>query len=113
MEPVEVGGNANANNQASNFFRLQNQVNAYNMLNPTAYNMLNPLNPPHLPTPILDGAIDLGSNVVGAGGLIGFDYAVLHYGSGKGGNRGAALNSSISTGLPRIPSPRKARDRTA
>ena len=66
------GGNANANNQASNFFRLQNVVTAFNLLNPD------------LPAPILDGAVNLGSNVVTAGGLIGFNYAVLHYGSGRG-----------------------------
>ena len=73
------GGNANANNQASNFFRLQNVVTAFNLLNPD------------LPTPILDGAVNLGSNVVGAGGLIGFDYAVLHYGSGRGGTPGGGV----------------------
>jgi hypothetical protein len=73
------GGNANSNNQASNFFRLQNVVTAYNLLHPD------------LPTPILDGAINLTSNVVGAGGLIGFDYAVLHYGSGRGGTPGGGV----------------------
>ena len=73
------GGNANSNNQASNFFRLQNVVTAYNLLNPD------------LPTPIFDGAMNLGSYVVGAGGLIGFDYAVLHYGSGNGGTPGGGI----------------------
>ena len=62
------GGSANGNNQASNFFRLQNVVDNYN-----------------LPSPESVGAIDLSSNVVSAGGLIGFDYAVLHYGKGSGG----------------------------
>ena len=74
------GGNANANNDVSNFFRLQNVVNGYNSLNAV-----------DLPTPILAGAVDLGSNVVGAGGLLGFDYAVLHYGSGPGGTPGGGV----------------------
>ena len=74
------GGNANANNQASNFFRLQNVVTAFNLVND-----------PDLPTPILDGAVNLGSRVVGAGGLIGFDYAVLHYGKGPGGTPGGGV----------------------
>jgi hypothetical protein len=66
------GGKANANNQASNFFRLEQVVDD------------NLLNLEELPTPVLAGAVDLGSNVVNAGGLIGFDYAVLHYGKGPG-----------------------------
>ena len=70
-----------------------------------AYNILNPVD---LPKPILDGAIDLGLNVVGAGGLIGFDYAVLHYGKGSGGvgqGGGVAfysLNGATSFTFPAI-----------
>jgi hypothetical protein len=71
------GGNANANNQTSNFYRLENVVTQFNSL------LSDPSD--RLPTPILDGAINLGSNVVSAGGLTGFDYAVLHYGKGPGG----------------------------
>jgi VPDSG-CTERM motif len=67
------GGNANANNDASNLFRLTSIL------------------PANLPTPMLAGALDLGSNVVGDGGLVGFDYAVLHYGSGKGGTPGGGV----------------------
>jgi hypothetical protein len=64
-----AGGNAN--NQANNLFRLT-----------TVLSNINPSAP--LPTPILDGAVNLGSNVVTTGGLIGFDYAVLHYESETG-----------------------------
>ena len=75
------GGNANANNDASNLFRLRRFSNG----------PLNSALPPNLPMPTLAGALDLGSNVVGAGGLTGFDYAVLHYGSGKGDNSGGGV----------------------
>jgi hypothetical protein len=71
------GGNENANNDASNLFRLTS--------------ILSGLKNPALPTPMLAGALDLGSNVVGDGGLVGFDYAVLHYGSGKGGTPGGGV----------------------
>ena len=69
-------GGGNANNQANNLFRLT-----------TVLSNINPSTP--LPTPILDGAVNLGSNVVSTGGLIGFDYAVLHYGVGNGGKPGS------------------------
>jgi VPDSG-CTERM motif len=72
-------GNANSNNQASNFFRLE-QVVASNFLGL-----------PGLPAPILTDAKNLDSNVVSAGGLVGYDYAVLHYGSGKGGTPGGSV----------------------
>jgi hypothetical protein len=72
------GGNANANNDASNLFRLETVLSG----------SLNPALPANLPTPMLAGALDLGSNVVGVGGLVGFDYAVLHYGTVNGGNKG-------------------------
>jgi hypothetical protein len=68
------GGNGNANNQGSNFFRLESVVTNYNSLNPT-----------DLPSPSLAGAVNLGAYVVSSGGLLGFDYAVLHYGKGPGG----------------------------
>ena len=74
------GGNANANNDASNLFRLKTVLKG--PLNPNLPANLN------LFQPMLAGALDLGSNVVGAGGLVGFDYAVLHYGIGRGGNPG-------------------------
>jgi hypothetical protein len=76
--------NGNGNDQASNFVRLTNVVNGYNS---------NPLCPPlpQLPAPILAGATDLGSNAVSAGGLLGYDYAVLHYGSGPGGSPGGGV----------------------
>ncbi len=56
---------------------------------PLAKGSLNSLLPPNLPEPTLAGALDLGSNVVGDGGLTGFDYAVLQYGTGNGGNKGS------------------------
>jgi hypothetical protein len=73
------GGNANSNNQASNFFRLEQVVGG------------NFLGLQGLPTPILTDAKNLESNVVSAGGLVGYDYAVLHYGSGKGGSPGGGV----------------------
>src|SRR6478735_304272 len=73
-----AGANWNANNDASNLFRLETVLSG----------SLNPALPANLPTPMLAGALDLGSNVVGVGGLVGFDYAVLHYGTVNGGNKG-------------------------
>src|SRR5579871_1357123 len=73
------GTQPNANDDPSNFFRLGNVINAYNLANPSS----------PLPTPIATGAEDLGSPTVGAGGLTGFDYAVLHYGGGDGGTKGS------------------------
>jgi hypothetical protein len=81
------GGNANANNDASNLFRLETVLHPPNA--PLAKGSLNSLLPPNLPEPTLAGALDLGSNVVGAGGLTGFDYAVLQYGTGNGDNKGS------------------------
>src|SRR5881394_1095338 len=65
----------NANDDTSNFFRLETVINAYNLAN-----TLNPL-----PTLLSTGVQDLGSPNVGLGGLTGFDYAVIHYGKGRGG----------------------------
>jgi hypothetical protein len=71
------GAQPNANDDASNFFRLQ----TYGV---TPYNAAHPLTP--LPTPLFAGALDLGSNdQSAANSLLGFDYAVLHYGKGPGG----------------------------
>jgi len=63
----------NGNDDANNFFRLQTVLASY-------------VN--NLPTPVLAGALDLGSNVVPTGGLLGYDYAVLHYGTGRNGITG-------------------------
>lgn len=91
------GTQPNANNDASNFFRLQNVINAYNLAN-----ALNPL-----PAPIATGVEDLGSATVGPGGLSGFDYAVLHYGAGTDGTHGSGggvevffLNGATSFTFP-------------
>jgi hypothetical protein len=85
------GGNGNANNQGSNFFRLESVVTNYNSLNPT-----------DLPSPSLAGAVNLGAYVVSSGGLLGFDYAVLHYGKGPGGiGQGGGVHSTISTASAR------------
>jgi hypothetical protein len=69
----------NANNDASNFFRLQTVV--------TGYNTANPLTP--LPTPISTGAFDEPGNTGGIFNVTGFEYAVLHYGVGNGGVKGS------------------------
>src|ERR1700676_4050526 len=71
-----AGGNAN--DDANNFFRLQTVINAWDLANPGNL----------LPTPLSSNPQDLGSPVVGANGLLGFDYAVLHYGAGTGGTKG-------------------------
>jgi hypothetical protein len=90
-----AGGNAN--DDANNFFRLQTVVNAYNLANPG-----NPLI-----TPQFSGVVDLTSPVVGPGGLVGFDYAVVHYGAGDGGTQGSGggveiffLNGATSFSFP-------------
>jgi hypothetical protein len=74
-------GGANANDDTSNLSRLEMVLSG----------PLNPALPANLPMPILANTLDLGSNVVGAGGLTGFDYAVLHYESGKGGTPGGGV----------------------
>ena len=68
-------GNGNANSVESNLFRLETVVENYN--SQKSVNLL--------ALPNLVGATQLSSNVVGTGGLLGFDYAVLHYGKGSGG----------------------------
>ena len=94
------GGNGNANNDASNLFRLETVLSG----------PLNPALPANLPTPTLAGALDLGSNVVGAGGLTGFDYAVLHYGSGQGGTPGGGVELFALNGASEFTFPDKERD---
>jgi hypothetical protein len=69
------GTQPNANDDASNFFRLENIINAFNAAHPTS----------PLPTPVLTGVKDLSNPDVDSGGLTGFDFAVLHYGKGDGG----------------------------
>jgi hypothetical protein len=90
-----AGGNAN--DDANNFFRLQTVL--------TAWNLAHPGSP--LPPTFLAGAVDLGSNVVPPGGLVGFDYAVVHYGAGDGGTHGSGggveifyLNGATSFTFP-------------
>ena len=87
-----AGGNGNANNDASNLFRLTTILSGLD---------------PALPTPMLAGALDLGSNVVGAGGLTGFDYAVLHYGSGQGGTPGGGVELFALNGASEFTFPDK------
>jgi hypothetical protein len=66
----------NSNNQANNFFRLQNYIAAH----PTFGS---------LGTPILDGAERLETNLDQPVDLTGFCYAVVHYGVGQGGVPGS------------------------
>ena len=96
------GGNANANNDASNLFRLETVLVPKCSL---AKGSLNPALPANLPMPTLAGALDLGSNVVGAGGLTGFDYAVLHYGSGQGGTPGGGVEFFALNGASKFTFP--------
>jgi hypothetical protein len=69
-------GGGNSNNQANNFFRLQNYIAAH----PTFGS---------LGTPILDGAERLETNLDQPVDLTGFCYAVVHYGVGEGGVPGS------------------------
>ena len=75
-----AGGNGNANNVESNLFRLETVLENYN-----SEKSVNLLALPDLVGATQVGATQLSSNVVGTGGLLGFDYAVLHYGKGSGG----------------------------
>jgi hypothetical protein len=65
-------GGGNSNNQANNFFRLQNYIEAH----PTFGS---------LGTPILEGAERVSSPLDDPVDLTGFCYAVVHYGVGRGG----------------------------
>src|ERR1035438_10826466 len=77
LDSPKTGGN----NAADDFAALQAVITAYNTANPGT----------QLPTPVLAG------NGTGTGGqnntgLSGFDYAVVHYGTGPGGaNSGGGL----------------------
>ena len=71
-------GGGNSNNQANNFFRLQNYIVAH----PTFGS---------LGTPILDGAERLETNLGEPVDLTGFCYAVVHYGAGPGGTPGGGI----------------------
>jgi VPDSG-CTERM motif len=71
-------GGGNSNNQANNFFRLQNYIAAH----PTFGS---------LGTPTLDGAVRLESNLNQPIDLTGFCYAVVHYGAGQGGTPGGGI----------------------
>src|SRR4029453_1686785 len=66
----------NSNNQANNFFRLQNYIAAH----PTFGS---------LGTPILDGAERVSTPLDEPVDLTGFCYAVVHYGVGAGGVPGS------------------------
>jgi hypothetical protein len=89
--PIEIPGNGediskngtgpgggNGNSPSDDFFRLQTVVSAYDSL-PGA------LAPLPIPTLAGDFVGDSDSDQFGSGGLSGFDYAVLHYGTGPGG----------------------------
>jgi VPDSG-CTERM motif len=101
------GGNANANNDASNLFRLETVLHSPpNAL--LANGSLNSLLPANLPLNVIPGsALDYKSNVVGAGGLTGFDFAVLHYGSGQGGTPGGGVQFFFLNGASEYTFPDK------
>ncbi len=96
-------GGGNGNSPSDDFFRLQTVVTGYNSV-PGA---LAPL-----PTPVLAGDNTSGTanDSFASGGLSGFDYAVIHYGSGPGGSPSGGVEVFTSMGLPASPSPRMARD---
>jgi hypothetical protein len=71
-------GGGNSDNQANNFFRLQNFIAA----NPTFGS---------LGTPTLDGAEQVSTPLDEPVDLTGFSYAVVHYGSGPGGTPGGGV----------------------
>src|SRR5512132_2129451 len=71
-------GGGNSDNQANNFFRLQNFIAA----NP-AFGSLG--------TPTLDGAEQVSTPLDEPVDLTGFSYAVVHYGSGPGGTPGGGV----------------------
>ena len=70
-------GGGDSNNADNNFFRLQNYLSDHPEFN--------------VCTPISDGAVryeDLNGNSPSVD-VTGFDYAVIHYGAGKGGTKGS------------------------
>jgi hypothetical protein len=68
-------GGGNGNNPASDFYRLQTVLAAF----------------PGLPTPGFAGYLNLGTENVTGNLLLGYDYAVLHYGAGPGGTHGGGV----------------------
>jgi hypothetical protein len=82
-------GGGNSNNQANNFFRLQNYIEAH----PTFGS---------LGTPILEGAERVSSPLDDPVDLTGFCYAVVHYGVGRGGIPGTGGEASRSSRLRTI-----------
>ena len=73
-----VGG-GNGASAADNFARLQSVLN-----NLSGY-----------PTPISTGSVNLTSNVITGDDLLGYEYAVLHYGVGNGGTQGSGGGVAI------------------
>ena len=71
-------GGGNSDNQANNFFRLQNYIAAH----PTFGS---------LGTPTLAGAEQVSSSLDEPVDLTGFSYAAVHYGSGPGGTPGGGV----------------------
>jgi hypothetical protein len=102
--PIEISGSGmeipkngtgthdNANNDASNFFPLENIINAYTTANPSI----------QLPTL---GVKDLSDPAVGAVGLTGFDFAVVHYRVGAGGTTGGGGLTLCEGATPQITVP--------
>jgi hypothetical protein len=68
-------GGGNSNNADNNFFRLQTYL-----ANNPEFNFC---------TPIFDGASRIETNLGNPVDVTGFDYAVVHYGAGKGGTKGS------------------------
>jgi hypothetical protein len=73
-------GGGNGNDPASDFFRLQTVIDAWNAANPSNL----------LPTPVFAGVTSGPENETGTS-LLGFTYAVLHYGTGPGGTSGGGV----------------------
>ena len=71
-------GGGNSNNQANNFFRLENYIAAH----PTFGS---------LGTPTFDGAERVSTPLDEPVNLTGFSYAVVHYGAGPGGTPGGGI----------------------
>ena len=72
-------GGGNGASAADNFARLVSVVGSN----------------PGLPTPLSAGSVNIDSNVVTGNQLLGFEYAVLHYGVGSGGAQGTGGGVAI------------------
>jgi hypothetical protein len=72
-------GGGNGASAADNFARLLSVVSGN----------------PGLPTPLSGGSVDISSNVITGNQLLGFEYAVLHYGVGSGGSQGSGGGVAI------------------